>query len=98
MKIEVKSTAVSVRNGTSATTGKPWEIREQQAYAHCTDRDGNPEAYPQRITINLRDGAQPFPLGEYTLGDASFYVGQYGRLSIGAPVLVSLSVTPRKVA
>lgn len=97
MRIEVKSTAVAERKGVS-DAGRPWSIREQQAYAHVLDRDGKPEEYPQKITLRLDEGDQAYPAGEYTLADASFYVGQYGRLTVGTVKLQALAKSVQRSA
>ncbi|WP_109014409.1 single-stranded DNA-binding protein [Novimethylophilus kurashikiensis] len=88
LKIEIKSAEIETRHGTSARTGKPFTIRSQIAYAHTLERNGTPRAYPERISINLEDDDQPYPVGTYTLDDRSVYVGDFGRLMLGRPVLV----------
>lgn len=80
IKIEVKSTEVHTKSGTAAATGKPYSIREQDAWAFTTDREGNPQEYPQAIRITLDDQQQPYPVGFHTIAPTSFYVGQWGQL------------------
>jgi hypothetical protein len=93
IKIEVKTTEVSTKSGTSAKTGKPYSIREQEAWAYTTDRDGRPHPYPQRIRITLGDDQPPYPTGLHTLSPASFFVDRFGGLALG-PVLQPLGAVP----
>lgn len=95
LKIEVKGTEVETRNGVSARTGKPYSIRSQNAYAHTMESNGNPRPFPDRISLNLDDDQHPYAAGMYLLDDRSIYVGDFGRLTLGRPVLVS--VTPKSV-
>lgn len=87
LKIEVKSTEVETRTGTSPRTGKPYTIRSQVAYAFTLERNGQPRSYPERISLNLEDNDQPYPVGVYYLDDRSVYVGDFGRLMLGRPIL-----------
>jgi len=86
MRIIVKRTDVAVRSGTG-DGGKPWRINEQQAYAATVDKEGRPDEYPSKVIIRLEDGQAPYPVGEYEVDERSFYVGQYGRLTLGNLVL-----------
>ncbi|MCK9283976.1 MAG: G5P family DNA-binding protein [Rhodocyclaceae bacterium] len=90
IKIEVKSVEIAVKNGTSARTGKPYSIREQEAWAYTTDRKGNPHPYPQRIRLNLEDDAPAYSVGFYTLSPGSFYVDRFNGLALG-PVLTPIA-------
>lgn len=81
LKIEITSTAVELKTGTS-NKGKPYSIRSQVAYRH---NEGKP--YPDPMKINLKDEQPPYLKGFYTLSDDSFYVDGYQNLSI-SPVLV----------
>lgn len=62
-------------------------MRTQTAWAHTHSRNGNLNAYPERITINLEDGQAPYPIGNYQIAPSSLYVGDFGRLSLGRLVL-----------
>lgn len=87
INIEVKSTEVTVKSGTSARTNKPYSIREQQGvYAFLHDRDGKQSPYPTRISVTLRDEQEPYPVGMYTLAPESLYADRFNQLSLG-PVL-----------
>ena len=88
IRIEVKSTAVETRNGTSAKTGNPWTIRTQEAYAYTFDSTGKQRPYPERISLQLEDNQLPYAVGNFDLSLASIYVGDFGRLMMGRPLLV----------
>lgn len=87
IKIEVKADAIRTKAGTSARTGKPYSIREQEAYAHITDREGKPQPYPVKIVIALGDDQPPYQPGDYTLSAASLWVNRFQQLEL-SPVLV----------
>lgn len=76
MKIEVKSSELNVKSGTSKRTGKPFSITEQSAYLHM---DG--EAYPVRCVLPIEDGAQAYAPGMYETA-SELTVGDFGRLSV----------------
>lgn len=100
LKIEIKDGTVQTRSGVSAKTGKPYNIREQEAYAYVAGRDGKPAPYPVRISIALSDEGPGYNPGTYHLDPACIYVDRFGGLAIGKPRLVS-TVTqahPAKVA
>jgi len=86
MKIVIKRTDVAVRSGTGEG-GKPWKMTEQQGFAFTVDKNGVPDEYPSKITVRLEDGQAPYAPGEYELEERSYYVGQYGRLTLGNLVL-----------
>lgn len=86
IKIEIKSSEVQVRSGTNKNG--PWKITAQEAWAHLLERNGSPSPYPQKISLNLEEGTAPYPVGIYGLADQSLYVGDFGRLMLGRPILV----------
>jgi len=83
IKIEVSNETVEVRSGVSAKTGKPYSMREQEAYAHTVSRDGSAQKYPQRIKITLGDQQPAYPVGIYTVAAESFFVDRFDSLSLG---------------
>lgn len=83
--IKIETTKLHVRSGTSARTGKPYEIREQQALMFKAG-----ESYPDKIKISLRDGQGAYAPGDYTLDDSSFYPSRFGGLEV-SPVLVAFA-------
>jgi len=83
LKIVVESEKVHVKEGVGRKSKEPYKIREQEAFAFLTDRDGNPSKYPVPITVPLEDDAKPYGLGEYTAAASSFMAGDFGQLRIG---------------
>lgn len=90
IKIEVKSADTTRSTGTTKA-GKQFP-RKQTAYAFTLDRNGNPNPYPERISLVIWDNEQPYASGIYELAPTSLYVGEYGELKL-SPHLV-----PAKVA
>lgn len=91
LKVIVKSIDIAQREGTSRR-GQPYKIRSQDAYIHTYLADGRQAPYPERFALNLEDGQEPYPVGEYTLDtDPCIYVGDFGRLTLGRPRLVAVT-------
>lgn len=86
LRIEVKSPLVQEISGVSKA-GKPYNIRKQTLWAYTYDQQGNPNPYPERIETSLADGQVPFEVGQYTLSDRCFFVGDFNSLDIGRLVL-----------
>ncbi len=84
LKIEVQAAEVNVKQGTSVKTGKPYSIREQDAWAYCYDQQGRPHPHPMRMRVTLEDNQQPYAPGIYTLAPESLYVDKFGQLAIRA--------------
>lgn len=82
IKIEIESAEVKTRSGVAAKTGKPYQMREQKAYAHLTDRDGKPNRYPSAFVILLGDDQPPYAPGVYGVSPASFYTDRFDNLAI----------------
>jgi len=76
MKIEVKNSEVKVKSGNAKRTGRPYTIREQEAYLHVPGA-----AYPERCVLNLEDDQEPYAPGIYETSN-ELYVGDFGRLSV----------------
>jgi hypothetical protein len=79
MKIEVKDLDVSQR------TAKGYNFRTQTAWTNLNGET-------RKVPLSLEDGQMPYELGVYTLGDGSFYFGDYGRLMLGRLQLVKASL------
>lgn len=82
LMIEITSTQVKSRSGTSARTGNPYSMREQFGYLHQV---GQP--YPTKIKIPLEDNQAPYFAGNYDLSPDSYYVDKYDAIAI-RPILV----------
>jgi hypothetical protein len=83
IKIEIKTAAIAIKSGIAAKTGRPYEIREQQAWAFLHDIDGKPSDYPIGIRISLQKDQNPYEPGIYILLPASLYVDKFGQLALG---------------
>lgn len=81
IKITVAQTTVKEMRGTSKTSGKPYHLRFQTAYAHTVDKDGNQPPYPEKFEVILDTDALPFAPGEYTLHPSALYIDRDGRLA-----------------
>lgn len=81
MKIEIKSTEVTVFSGTTRKDGRPFSIRRQEGWCDTG------KAYPERVELVLKDDQAPYPVGNYVLAKDSIYVDRNARLAI-SPRLV----------
>lgn len=87
--IEIESTELKIKSGTSARTGKPYQIREQTAYVHIP-----PNKYPQPIKVTLEDDKAPYVPGKYMLDDSSYFVGRFDDLQMRPRLVPAPSVKP----
>lgn len=92
LKFQVETTVVDEKRGTSAKTGKPYSIREQEAWCYFYDKDGKPYPYPQKIKLTLDDDQQPYPLGNYILDPNSLYADRFGQVAIRARLRAAAQV------
>lgn len=92
MKIRVVKSEVAQRNVTRKRDGKAFAFREQSAQVDM------PNGERRVIAVSLEDGQGPYPPGDYTLMDSSFYVDRNGRLSLGRLHLAPVEAATRKVA
>lgn len=90
IRIEVKTDAVNVKSGTSTRTGKPYSIREQEAWAHVLGRDGKPQPYPVSVVLPLGDDQPPYPPGQYTLDPTCLYVDRFRSLTLSKARLMPI--------
>lgn len=101
IRIEIKSAEVASKNVTiknGPRTGQIATIREQTAWAHLCDRNGQPQPYPSQISLSLEENAQPYPPGIYTISPSSFYVNRFRRLELGRSVLVPAQAAVKAAA
>ena len=92
LRVHVESSAVTEKSGTSAKTGKPYRIREQEVFVYLMDSEGVEKRFPTACRVGL-DDQPPYPPGTYTLRPDCLYVGNFGQLMVGRVTLV-----PRKGA
>jgi hypothetical protein len=81
IRITVAQTAVRELTGNAKTTGKPYHLRFQNAYAHTVDQDGNAPPFPEKFEISLGKDQAAYPIGDYQLAPASVYIDRDGRLA-----------------
>ena len=87
--IEIASTEIKSRSGTSTRTGNAYSMREQIAYLH------KGEIYPERIKITLEENQAPYAIGQYDLAPSSFYVDKYDAIAV-RPVLAPRLIDSQK--
>lgn len=81
-RVNIASTAVNVKAGISQRTKKEYSMREQIAWVYMFDQQGRPNPHPQSITLILDGDDAPYPVGDYLLSPASFYVGPFGSVKV----------------
>lgn len=79
--ITVAQTTLKEVKGVSKTSGKPYHMRFQTAYAHTVDKDGNKPPYPEKFEVILGNDAAAYPPGDYTLHPSAIYIDRDGRLT-----------------
>lgn len=84
LKVEIATELVDTKSGNSQKTGKPYCIREQEAWCFFFGRDGKPLPHPQRIRLTLDDDQAPYPIGTYQLDPSSLYAGKFGQVMVSA--------------
>lgn len=87
IKVQIESSAVEMKQGTSSKTGRPYAIREQEAWGYFTDPEGKPHPHPQRIRISLGDEQQPYATGSYIIAPQSFYPDRFGQITTRARLI-----------
>lgn len=101
VKVEVVTSVVDTKQGVSAKTGKPYAIREQEAWAFFCGKDGKPHPHPQKIKITLEDEqTAPYSIGNYLIDPSSLYVGKFDQVNIRVrlkprPVAAAAPAVPR---
>lgn len=98
IKIEIKDATVNTRSGKARATGRDYTIRSQEGYAHTVSRNGNLNAYPEKISITLEDGQSAYPPGNYQIAPSSLFVGDFGRLTLGSLTLIPLQAKVQQAA
>lgn len=81
IRVQVESVEIQTKNGTSQRTGKPYAIREQEAWGYFCGPDGKPHPHPQKMRITLGDQDQPYPVGTYIIAPESLYPDRYGQVT-----------------
>lgn len=86
IKIEINQndSLVHEKQVVAKSTGEVMTFREQNAYIY------NGGVYPEKFIIQLDKTESAYPVGFYTLDDASYSVGDFGSLKIKKPKLIPL--------
>ena len=86
IKVSVTSTEVRNQSGNAKASGKPYSLNFQTCWVHTTDKQGNPNPYPEKVEIILEKNEQGQALfytpGDYMLLPNSIYVDRNGNLSV----------------
>lgn len=84
IKVQVESTEIRVKYGTSARTGRPYSIREQECWVFTSGRDGKPHPHPEKALLTLDDDQEAgYAPGYYVLCPSSIYVDRkFGKLAV----------------
>lgn len=102
IKVEVTSTLVESKTGTSSRTGKSYSIREQECWLHTCDKEGRPRPHPERAVLPLDENQPAYPVGNYVVCPSSLYVGRFGmvgiRLKLRQTAPASAASAPQRVA
>lgn len=94
IRVEIASSAVETKTGTSNRTGKSYSIREQECWVHTVDKaTGQTRPHPERAVVPLEDNQPPYPVGSYTICPSSIYVARFGMLSIRLRLKPATSAT-----
>lgn len=76
IEIEINSNDCQIQTRTVNGKNGSRTIHEQQAYLHTG------AAYPVPFKLSLRNAADAYPSGKYTLDPSSFQVNQFGGLEL----------------
>ena len=97
IKVEITDEQFELKQGTSSKTGKPYAIREQDAWGYFYGPDGKPHPHPMRIRITLGDQQEPYKRGLYQISPASFYPDRFGQVTCRVQLvpLVASQSAPR---
>ena len=77
MKIEILSSEVTEHSGVGKTSGKPFHMRKQKAFAHLEG-----QKYPIEFVLNVPNDRQPYAPGFYTIDETTFYVDKFRGLAL----------------
>lgn len=83
LRVSIKSTELAEKSGVKA--GREWKIREQTGWIDLESGER------RKLAISIKDGAQPWPVGDYSVSPLSFYVDNFGALSLGRLVLEKIA-------
>lgn len=83
IKIQVTTSEIREMKGIGKTSGKPYHMRIQTAYAFGVDPNtGAVAEFPDKFEIALEADQVPYQRGVYTLSPSSVFVSRDGRLEM----------------
>ena len=82
MKVTIASTAIHTKSGVSSKTGKPYELREQEAWVYFIGPDSKPQAFPTKVMLLLEDKQLPHAVGDYLMHPSSIQPGRFGTIQV----------------
>lgn len=97
MRITIRNPELQIKSGTSAKTGKPYEMRWQEAVA-----ENDHFRMPCRIPLDKEQ--QPWPAGEYEFDfEANVKIDEYGEWRIARsikllPIVAKVQTKPESKA
>jgi len=77
MKVKFTSLQIQSRTIKAKATGKEYTFREQEALVSF------PNGEVRKIAVSLEHDQAAYSLGEWLLGDGSFMVDRFNRLTLG---------------
>ena len=80
--VVVSKPEVNELKGVGKTSGKPYHLRIQTAYAFTISDDGVIADFPDKFEFILEADQAPYPRGKYQLQPSAVFVNREGRLDI----------------
>lgn len=72
IKVEIRSTVTTTREGISKKSGQPYKLIEQRGWLHGA------KDYPTEVSFLLENGQLPFAPGYYVAGSECVQVDNFG--------------------
>lgn len=82
IKIRILTDKTQHLKGVGKTSGKPYDMHLQTAYAYTIDADGQQSEIPEKFEFVLDQDQPPFQRGDYTLTPDAVYIDRNGRMGI----------------
>jgi hypothetical protein len=95
LKIAVTSPDIREMKGVGKTSGRPYHMRIQTAYAFTIDKDGVAGDFPDKFEIALEADQPPYARGHYTLSPAAVFVSRDGRLEVRPKLIPAVAVAAK---
>jgi hypothetical protein len=92
IRIEVRSSDVQHRTGTSKKTGNPYELYEQRGWLHGA------KDYPTEVSFILAKGQMAFAPGFYFAGPECCTIDRYGSVTLNLSKMKPIPARAEKAA